>query len=425
MPFSYGTPYTIKTNANAADYYAHTGVTNYSWHGSAPFAYGANDRYVLTNNVDLSGTPALLGLAMFKSSDKGQTWAEVDNANRPTGPSGQYQMVSSWCYDETATGVWISYRNASGHLCLIRFAMDTGGLWGAEFDSGITPGNGTTSFPVVRANGDVVVVYNLPFSAGANFVVFNGSWSSPVALSANYAREPHSGVLDASTGRIWIVGKSAGGFTYCGAINSDNSVAAPGVVSSATFNQPGGKVALLSGELYVGGYFEDTGPMSLDLDTRVGVISGTSASWSGASVSIATPSAPTSPTAEWVEENWSAGAYVGPDASNAEGIHLNPAEWVYQPSGSAEFYGTRYCKLQKVTASGNVTNSSGSTLHETDNSIFVVCASRYPSGDIGIVVDWVDNLLGGFNLTDDSKLIYIALAGAGSAGLSANRWYAI
>lgn len=154
-----------------------------------PSVFTANGALYVVQQTIGSGGGNINGTAVFKSTDNGNTWAELDAANAPTSAVG-------WPVFDTANNrllfglitVTAPVTQQALFLKAFSFATET---WGANFATGGPVGENPVQFTFVRPDNSVVVIYD--FGAGLNpggttrlrAAIWNGAaWSSSIDLGA-------------------------------------------------------------------------------------------------------------------------------------------------------------------------------------------------------------------------------------------------
>jgi hypothetical protein len=138
------------------------------------------------------------GLTIYKSTDDGATWSEVDAANSPAGP---FAGAVASSYDATGEKLYLLFKTTTTGLKWVDFDLSTE-LWGtqsATFTAGATIGPYISLFR--RSNGDLIAMYNRLGSYVYLSVYSGGAWGAETACQTSTDSgnsRPHKAALDSS-----------------------------------------------------------------------------------------------------------------------------------------------------------------------------------------------------------------------------------
>jgi hypothetical protein len=159
---------------------------------TGPYATSPTTRYLISNIVN--GSVQFTG-QMYKSTDSGQTWSQVDTANSPILFTGQFshgQHAITSCADLDGVSIRVVYLDPTKHLSTALFNTTTD-TWGVSTQGPIPPYAVSSDIDfsffyqscVQLANGDVYAIgsYDIGFSDASKpvgaFIVFSGGvWGS-------------------------------------------------------------------------------------------------------------------------------------------------------------------------------------------------------------------------------------------------------
>ncbi len=132
-------------------------------------------------------------LGVYKSTDTGVNWSELDAAHAPLVDyeGDTWFNVQAFYPAEGGRYVYFVYQVApddfTDTMVLIQFDLQTG-LWGTPSVEGpqlaVKPGQGSPFAQlVVRTNGDQVILYEDFNLSQVAYVIYSGAWGAPVAIT--------------------------------------------------------------------------------------------------------------------------------------------------------------------------------------------------------------------------------------------------
>lgn len=243
--------------------------------------HGAN-LYTL-GTLQGAGTEAV---GVFKSTDGGATWTEMDSANRKSLADQNRASASAFAFSDTFR---VYHTDPTGDtLAVSDFNMATD-TWGstdvsAESIFGVLDTFGGID-GVRRSDGSDVIIFQAPDSGGVavcKYVIRSGvgSWGSSVAIGSAFQNNVMVGLALGSSDRVHFIFREATASLY------HKRLTAAGSLGSATFldnlfseGRPWGKPLVISGNLYVP-YCLDYGVDHPQLAVSIGTDADTP-SWSG------------------------------------------------------------------------------------------------------------------------------------------------
>lgn len=248
---------TVSTNARVASY-STIFFASHCFH-----QIGANYYVVMEKTVP--------DLAIYKSTDSGANWAEVDAADAPITGNASYPF-DSFLYDDD---IYIVYQSASGVSTVISFDPGTD-QWGASLGNATSASvNADQTRILVRSNGEVVVIFTTTSDpSDVHFSVYNGSWTSD-QLAIGLTTAGTTFVMDAVIHNdiITVIAKDeTNSDLLCVTIAADNSVSS---VQTLNASVGSGKIfntsAVTAGGQYVVAYADSNGDPATYTLTLAGV----------------------------------------------------------------------------------------------------------------------------------------------------------